>query len=109
MPSTRGIGVMRHPQMLWGQSIEGFLKKTLEERRKQTDEASGNGCRGRRSRKKPVSDMGGMLAAANNASAGGTDAGVDNQTNNGAPMASARKAVDGSMETSMTAGAIGAV
>jgi hypothetical protein len=102
---------MRHPQMLWGQSIEGFLKNMLEEQRKRTDEASGKGCRGRmrRSRKKPVSDMGGMLAAANNASAGDTDAGVANQTNNGAPMALARKAVDGSMETSTTAGAIGAV
>ena len=59
MPSTRGIGVMRHPQMLWGQSIEGFLKNTLEEQRKQTDEASGGkGCRGRMSRKKTASDMG---------------------------------------------------
>ena len=50
-----------------------------------------------------------MLAAANNASAGGTDAGDANQTNNGAPMALARKALDVAMETSTTSGAIGAV
>jgi hypothetical protein len=56
-----------------------------------------------------VSDMDGMLAAANIASAGGTDVEVANKTNNGAPMASARKTFDGAMETSTTAGAIGAV
>lgn len=104
---TAGL-VMRHGQTLSEQSIKGFLKKTLEEQQKQTDQASRKGGRGRRSRKKTVSDMSGMLAASNNASPGGTGAGNANNENNDAPMAAARKTVEGAMETPTTAGAMGA-
>ncbi|KAL7539661.1 hypothetical protein ACHAXR_009485, partial [Thalassiosira sp. AJA248-18] len=57
---TAGL-VMRHGQALSEQSIKNFLKKTLEEQQKKVDQANRRGGRGRRSRKKTISDMSGML------------------------------------------------
>lgn len=53
--------VMRHGQALSEQSIKCFLKKTLEEQQKKIDGANRRGGRGRRSRKKTISDMSGMM------------------------------------------------
>ena len=58
---TAGL-VMRHGQALSDESIKTFLKKTMEEQQKQVDKANRRGGRGRRSRKKTISDMSGMLA-----------------------------------------------
>jgi hypothetical protein len=59
---TAGL-VMRHGQALTEQSIKTFLKKTLEEQQAQVDQANRRGGRGRRSRKKTISDMSGMLVS----------------------------------------------
>mmetsp|Transcript_32638 Transcript_32638/g.68624 ORF Transcript_32638/g.68624 Transcript_32638/m.68624 type:complete len:1139 (-) Transcript_32638:104-3520(-) len=53
--------VMRHGQALSESSIKSFLAKTLEEQQKKVDQANRRGGRGRRSRKKTISDMSGML------------------------------------------------
>ena len=59
---TAGL-VMRHGQGLSEQSIKNFLKKTMEEQDKKVDQANRRGGRGRRSRKKTMSDMSGMFAS----------------------------------------------
>jgi hypothetical protein len=53
--------VMRHGQALPDESIKKFLAETMEEQRKQVDQANRRGGRGRHSRKKTNSDMSGML------------------------------------------------
>lgn len=78
---TAGL-VMRHGQSLSDQSIKTFLKKTLDEQQKKVDQANRRGGRGRRSRKKTISDMSGML---------GTPApGTDNTT----PVTEKRKTME---------------
>jgi hypothetical protein len=57
---TAGL-VMRHGQALSEQSIRDFLKRTLEEQQKQVDQSYRRGGRGRRSRKKTISDVSGMM------------------------------------------------
>lgn len=59
---TAGL-VMRHGQALSEASIKNFLKKTMEEQEKKVDQAVRRGGRGRRSRKKTMSDMSGMFAS----------------------------------------------
>jgi hypothetical protein len=54
--------VMRHGQALSDESIKKFLAETMEEQRKQVDQANRRGGRGRHSRKKTNSDMSGMLS-----------------------------------------------
>ena len=53
--------VMRHGQALSDESIKKFLAETMEDQRKQVDQANRRGGRGRHSRKKTNSDMSGML------------------------------------------------
>merc|ERR1711957_864508 len=55
----------RAKETLRGQAeepIQGFLKKTHDERQKEMDNANRRGGRGRRGRKKTISDMSGMMA-----------------------------------------------
>lgn len=59
---TAGL-VMRHGQGLSEASIKNFLKKTMEEQEKLLNESTRRGGRGRRSRKKTMSDMSGMFAS----------------------------------------------
>jgi hypothetical protein len=58
---TAGL-VMRHGQALSDESIKKFLAETMEEQRKQVDQANRRGGRGRHCRKKTNSDMSGMLS-----------------------------------------------
>jgi hypothetical protein len=60
---TAGL-VMRHGQALTDASIRNFLKKTMEEQQAAVDVANRRGGRGKRSRKKTISDMSGMLSPA---------------------------------------------
>jgi hypothetical protein len=59
---TAGL-VMRHGQALSEVSIKNFLKKTMEAQDKLLDQSNRRGGRGRRSRKKTMSDMSGMFAS----------------------------------------------
>eukprot|EP00986_Skeletonema_menzelii_P016656 scaffold15357_cov154-Skeletonema_menzelii.AAC.9 len=59
---TAGL-VMRHGQGLSEASIKNFLKKTMEEQEKLFDKSNRRSGRGRRSRKKTMSDMSGMFAS----------------------------------------------
>mmetsp|Transcript_25400 Transcript_25400/g.38356 ORF Transcript_25400/g.38356 Transcript_25400/m.38356 type:complete len:688 (+) Transcript_25400:2-2065(+) len=59
---TAGL-VMRHGQALSEASIKNFLKKTMEAQDKLLDQSNRRGGRGRRSRKKTMSDMSGMFAS----------------------------------------------
>jgi hypothetical protein len=54
--------VMRHGQALADKSIKKFLAETMEEQRKQVEQANRRAGRGRHSRKKTNSDMSGMLS-----------------------------------------------
>jgi len=58
---TAGL-VMRHGQALSDESMKKFLAETIEQQRKQVDQANRRGGRGGHSRKKTTSDMSGMLS-----------------------------------------------